>query len=87
MDDVTYYSPDYNVGYILLGPHIAFSVIASIFVGLRTYTARKVLKAPWAVDEYVSIVALVSFLRALFTSLGRKLTKPEIGSKSHHASV
>ena len=61
-EDVTYYSDD-NVAGILLIPHGIFSLIATVFVGLRLYTARCASgsKARWTVDEVICVVALVSF--------------------------
>ncbi|RKK17158.1 hypothetical protein BFJ66_g18013 [Fusarium oxysporum f. sp. cepae] len=59
MDDVTYFS-NANVGSVLIIPHAIFSAIATLFVGLRLYTARYVTKNEWCTDEYVSIIALVA---------------------------
>lgn len=58
MDNVTYYS-EKNIICLLLVPHAIFSVIATVFVGLRIYTGRRVTKTPWQMDEYISIAALV----------------------------
>ncbi|KAH6885934.1 hypothetical protein B0T10DRAFT_608354 [Thelonectria olida] len=59
MDDVTYFS-NKNIAAIVLVPHAIFSVIATVFVGLRIYTSRKVTRVPWQTDEYVSIAALIA---------------------------
>ncbi|KAM0230868.1 hypothetical protein ACHAPO_008924 [Fusarium lateritium] len=59
MDDVTYFSDD-NVALVLIAPHAVFSVIATIFVVLRMYTARYITKKAWCFDEYVSLAALVA---------------------------
>ncbi|RYC79260.1 hypothetical protein BFJ63_vAg17860 [Fusarium oxysporum f. sp. narcissi] len=59
MDDVTYFS-NANVGSVLIIPHAIFSAIATLFVGLRLYTARYVTKNEWCTDEYGSIIALVA---------------------------
>ncbi|KAK7421725.1 hypothetical protein QQZ08_009813 [Neonectria magnoliae] len=59
MDDVTYFSNN-SVSSVLMVPHAVFSAIATIFVGLRVYTARHVTKTKWSMDEYVSILALVT---------------------------
>ncbi|KAM0494490.1 hypothetical protein ACHAP8_008633 [Fusarium lateritium] len=59
MDDVTYFSDD-NVALVLIAPHAVFSVIATIFVVLRMYTARYITKKAWCFDEYVSLTALVA---------------------------
>lgn len=60
-EDVTYYSED-NIAGILLIPHGIFSFLATLFVGLRLYTARASSKsrARWSVDEIICVVALVS---------------------------
>lgn len=63
MEDVTYYNP-HNIGGALVVPHAVFSGIATIFVGLRCYTARVVTRTPWTFDEYVCIAALVSSVSA-----------------------
>ncbi|KAG3188836.1 hypothetical protein PC129_g25184 [Phytophthora cactorum] len=59
MDDVTYFSNE-SVSSILMVPHAVCSAIATIFVGLRLYTARHVTKTKWSMDEYVSIAALIT---------------------------
>ncbi|KAF5003021.1 hypothetical protein FDECE_10422 [Fusarium decemcellulare] len=59
MEDVTYYSSS-NVSGILIAPHIVFSVVATVLVGLRLYTSRVVTKTPWTVDETICVVALVA---------------------------
>ncbi|KPM46040.1 hypothetical protein AK830_g433 [Neonectria ditissima] len=59
MDDVTYFSNE-SVSSILMVPHAVFSAIATIFVGLRLYTARQVTRTKWSMDEYVSIAALIT---------------------------
>lgn len=58
MNDVTYTS-DRNIASILIVPHAVFSVLATVLVGLRIYTARTVAKTPATFDEHVAVVALV----------------------------
>ncbi|KAF6811744.1 integral membrane protein [Colletotrichum plurivorum] len=57
MDGVTY-SSDRNIASVLIVPHAVFSIIATVLVGLRTYTARTVAKTPPTFDEHVAVVAL-----------------------------
>ncbi|KAI1342892.1 hypothetical protein F5Y15DRAFT_371304 [Xylariaceae sp. FL0016] len=59
MDDVTYYT-EANIAGVLLGPHAAFSVLATVLLCARVYTGRYVTRADWALDEYVAIVALIA---------------------------
>ncbi|KAF6842235.1 integral membrane protein [Colletotrichum musicola] len=59
MDDVTY-SSDRNIASILIVPHAVFSVLATVLVGLRIYTARTVAKTPPTFDEHVAVVALIA---------------------------
>ncbi|KAK1849621.1 integral membrane protein [Colletotrichum chrysophilum] len=59
MDDVTY-SSENSVASILIVPHAVFSVIATLLVGLRIYSARVVTKSPWTFDEHIAIAALIA---------------------------
>ncbi|KAF4981218.1 hypothetical protein FZEAL_2948 [Fusarium zealandicum] len=59
MDNVTFYSSS-NVSAILLAPHVVFSIIATVMVGMRLYTSRVVTKTPWNLDEQVCVAALVA---------------------------
>ncbi|KAB5533422.1 hypothetical protein GE09DRAFT_1227440 [Coniochaeta sp. 2T2.1] len=68
MDNVTYYNPN-DISGVLIIPHAVFSGIATIFVGLRWYTARVVARSPWTLDEYVCIVALLIPKIANYTML------------------
>ncbi|KAF5599036.1 integral membrane protein [Fusarium pseudoanthophilum] len=54
------YRSDANLSNILIVPHATFSVVATILVGLRLYTARHITKTKWCISEYVSIAALVA---------------------------
>lgn len=72
MDDVTY-SSENSVASILIVPHAVFSVIATLLVGLRIYSARVVTKSPWMFDEHIAIAALVCS-DLLCTSLSRPST-------------
>ncbi|KAL2024933.1 hypothetical protein VTK56DRAFT_3632 [Thermocarpiscus australiensis] len=81
MDNVTYYNPN-DISGALIIPHAVFSGIATIFVGLRWYTARVVARLPWTFDEYVCIVALIANYTMLFAEsydahygLGRPITE------------
>ena len=60
-NEVSYYS-DEDISGILLWPHSVFSVVATLFVGLRLYTTRFVSnsKPGWTVDEIVCVAALVT---------------------------
>ncbi|KAH0420199.1 hypothetical protein CcaCcLH18_14135 [Colletotrichum camelliae] len=59
MDNVTY-SSESSVASILIVPHAVFSVIATLLVGLRIYSARVVTKSSWTFDEHVAIAALIA---------------------------
>ncbi|KAF4442532.1 integral membrane [Fusarium acutatum] len=54
------YRSDANLSNILIIPHAALSIVATILVGLRLYTARRITKTKWCIDEYISIAALVA---------------------------
>ncbi|RGP76824.1 hypothetical protein FLONG3_5067 [Fusarium longipes] len=58
MDDASYFSES-DVSGVLIIPHTVLSIIATVFVALRIWTARHITKTKASVDEWVSIVALL----------------------------
>ncbi|KAH7188019.1 uncharacterized protein B0J16DRAFT_396132 [Fusarium flagelliforme] len=59
MDSNTYYS-DRNLASVLIAPHAALSLIATLFVCLRLYVSKYVTKTKWSTEEYTAISALVA---------------------------
>ncbi|QPC78075.1 hypothetical protein HYE68_008827 [Fusarium pseudograminearum] len=59
MDSDTYHS-DRNLASILIAPHAALSLLATIFVCLRLYVSKYVTKTRWSTTEYTAIATLVA---------------------------
>lgn len=56
------YSSDGNIAWLLIAPHIVFSILATISVAVRLYVGRHGCGTSCTAEAYFCVVALVSSL-------------------------